>query len=841
MPGTIAKIPKFQFLSASGAPLVNGTLTVYLAGSTTPVDTWQNQALTIANTNPITLDSRGECVLWLDSMVSYKFVLKNAGGVIQWTQDNVSSVIPVVADEFAGEDGSSLIGHIADGDGATYITVQQKLRQIVCVKDFGAVGNGIADDTLAFTKATAAAASIFVPPGDYKVTTDVLGGFYSFVPIEIVGGGSVSINLLSTSSNRLGYFSALMAAGEAVDLAAYGDSTTDGFATTAWIANPTFGGEAVGASNHNLNSPNSWPVQLQALLREMFGNATINVWNAGYAGRALSTGWAYDNYDRAVTDNPFYGTPQITIVAFGLNDVRPTGSQIADHASETRKLVAKLLARGTLPVLISCDPIVRNYDATNAILNREVTRQIDTAKRAFAAEFEIPFIDVGSQLRDWASNNEEGYRWFMEQSTDTDADGLYSSGDDVGLHFRDNGHKIKAQILAKELFTDTIIAGRDRQRLTAADARTNAFGNFLLTLSSEVSGTDTHNAQGFNFRVNAYDPNPAHKPSGAGAAMLTMWVWNTNPDTELMYRGVYYEGWTRTKADGVSVDNLPVPADSSTGPKVYVKNMLTGVAVSKVPACVGFQVNGNHRFSDIPYRFGRLPYGLSKVQYLFGDYRQFIDGAYSLANYGYFELYSPKPVTRFNTNALANTGEVRKTFTAADTLFLVPEQKDGSNLFGMFYADADYTGGDYINFYVDATIPLNSGVVLGWTKAWGGTATGVNAVVATVLHRSAAGAVRIYLVTRSGAGAFTKLYRTVASGPVTFTADRTQVRVRIGRVSEQQTIDIYNGFAGASVHSSVLTQIETIVHFGGAAGGIYWDSTAGAGSAAIHQLTIVRE
>jgi len=106
MTGVIAQIPKFQFSSASGAPLVGGTLTVYLAGTTTPTDTWQDAALTIANTNPVVLDSRGECVLWLDGTKSYKFVLRNAGGTVQWTQDNIASIAGLLA----GPNGPGFIG-----------------------------------------------------------------------------------------------------------------------------------------------------------------------------------------------------------------------------------------------------------------------------------------------------------------------------------------------------------------------------------------------------------------------------------------------------------------------------------------------------------------------------------------------------------------------------------------------------------------------------------------------------------------------------------------------------------------------------------------------------------
>jgi len=71
------------------------------------------------------------------------------------------------------------LSFIATGTGATTRTLQNKLRDTISVKDFGAVGDGVADDTTAIQAALNAAASltlngigksVFVPSGTYKTT-----------------------------------------------------------------------------------------------------------------------------------------------------------------------------------------------------------------------------------------------------------------------------------------------------------------------------------------------------------------------------------------------------------------------------------------------------------------------------------------------------------------------------------------------------------------------------------------------------------------------------------------------------------------------------------------------
>lgn len=57
--------------------------------------------------------------------------------------------------------------------------LKDRFADIVNVKDFGAKGDGVTDDTEAFKAATAKGRNVFVPAGTYKVTTPQTGRFFS--------------------------------------------------------------------------------------------------------------------------------------------------------------------------------------------------------------------------------------------------------------------------------------------------------------------------------------------------------------------------------------------------------------------------------------------------------------------------------------------------------------------------------------------------------------------------------------------------------------------------------------------------------------------------------------
>jgi hypothetical protein len=234
-----------QFFDNNGKPLSGGKLFSYEAGTTTPQVTYTTAAGNVPHTNPIILDSAGRIPsgqVWLSAGDNYKFALTTSTDVQLATWDNITGIngtgITTVASsvaftgfkgqvgfvsDLADDDGSDWIGFEPAGSGAVARSTQDKLRESVSVKDFGAVGDGVTDDTAAIQAAVAFAQAgyrkVFLPAGTYLVTGSIptytgmtfhgepaynagaVGGY----PTRLVNGGTNDLFVGSLNSCDIGY------------------------------------------------------------------------------------------------------------------------------------------------------------------------------------------------------------------------------------------------------------------------------------------------------------------------------------------------------------------------------------------------------------------------------------------------------------------------------------------------------------------------------------------------------------------------------------------------------------------------------------------------------------
>lgn len=170
-----------------GSPLDNGFLYFGAQGQnpeTNPIQVYYDSALTQPAAQPIrTLNGY--------AMRNGAPALIYANSAFSVTVRNKKQELVVYLSSFKWEVGdintSQLIGQLdadridftQDGAGAVLQTVQDKLEESVSVLDFGAVGDGVTDDTTAFTNAGAGA---YVPAGTYLVDTSALDVWDYFGP-----------------------------------------------------------------------------------------------------------------------------------------------------------------------------------------------------------------------------------------------------------------------------------------------------------------------------------------------------------------------------------------------------------------------------------------------------------------------------------------------------------------------------------------------------------------------------------------------------------------------------------------------------------------------------------
>ena len=82
--------PQWQALDSNGDVVNGALLNFFISGTTTPQDTFSDEALTSANANPVVADGAGRFGrIYLDPGKVYKIRLTDSAAVQIWEEDNV--------------------------------------------------------------------------------------------------------------------------------------------------------------------------------------------------------------------------------------------------------------------------------------------------------------------------------------------------------------------------------------------------------------------------------------------------------------------------------------------------------------------------------------------------------------------------------------------------------------------------------------------------------------------------------------------------------------------------------------------------------------------------------
>ncbi len=214
------QVPYPVFYDRDGHPLDNGNIYIGVANLdpvTNPLQVYYDEALTITAAQPLKTNNgyiyrNGTPAQLYVNSANFSIAVKNANNTLEYSfPDGTGLGVGASGIAFTGfngqvgtladlgdADGSDWIGYTPSGAGAIARTAQNKMRDTVDVRDFGAVGDGVTDDTAALQAWLAIGGTLTLSAGNYRITSPLV---YTQPPTTDWRFGDPSIAIIGAGSN----------------------------------------------------------------------------------------------------------------------------------------------------------------------------------------------------------------------------------------------------------------------------------------------------------------------------------------------------------------------------------------------------------------------------------------------------------------------------------------------------------------------------------------------------------------------------------------------------------------------------------------------------------------
>lgn len=310
----------------TGTLLGLGTVTHYIPTTTSPKNTWADEAMTQVNPNPITLDATGSCSIWGNGL--YRQIVRDSAGNLIWDRitgfgDSVpSNASPVTllaniaalrAYTASANNGAPvyLAGYTSALDGGQGFFIYYSSSAVadnggtiivdglgrrwcrsysgpLLVQWFGAKLDGATDDTAAVTacKAAAGVGGIFSIDHGTAITTGLslnVAGQTLIIPQGAVLKGKAAINgnvitiaaagVTVTGGGEVNGNRAAATASRGISNSAFADLTIDGVRVTACKGYGIYGRDAQRQTVQNTRVTDTSSI---AIFHETLGSASVD-------------------------------------------------------------------------------------------------------------------------------------------------------------------------------------------------------------------------------------------------------------------------------------------------------------------------------------------------------------------------------------------------------------------------------------------------------------------------------------------------------------------------------------------------------------------------------------